>query len=382
MDIISVTSTILFKNSGYAIADLHLHGRYAISVSKNTTPMTLIERAKQKGIQVLGTGDCLYKPWYDDFKPFFDSKEVKIVPTTEVSLHFKRHEKNYAFHFILVFSSFEVIPIIANKLRYWGNVVKIARPELYLEPKDFLDCVREIDEACAFIPAHVFTPYFGVLGRRGFTDISKLGVPISSIETGISADPAMCKSVKTLDKAAIVSFSDAHSSETLGRESTVVKTDIDICKAICKPVMTIECYPELGKYHRSGHRKCNFVLEDFSDRQTCPVCGKPLTLGVADRLLALEQKKSTVPLFVRTIPLAQILTVASGSKAITKKSKALYAQAIQDIGPELYILICATEFELARVLPDLAVKIILDARENKVVIKPGFDGLFGQLCLS
>lgn len=375
----SAISTILIRIRKFAIADLHIHGRYAISASKTSGPKELIAGAIKKGVNILGTGDCLHSLWREEWQLYLYTKDLTIVPTTEVSLHFTR-KRNHAIHFIVAFSNFDAAEKSAQKLSKYGNVTKIARPDLYMEPHNFCDTIREADSGACIIAAHIFTPYFSALGRRGVEDLSELGAEICAVETGISSDPPMCATVETLSDVPLVSFSDAHSPRMIGREATVVDPKLPIADALKNPKLTIECFPEFGKYHRSGHKDCGHSNTGDCADTKCPKCGKTMTLGVHERLLSLKKIDSqAVKPFVRAMPLEQILSASLGLGANSKKIQNMIDESYRKIGPELHVLLFAKPDELALVFDDKTIDLMLAIRQDKVKVKPGYDGVYGEI---
>jgi uncharacterized protein (TIGR00375 family) len=372
-------ANILIEIRKFAIADLHLHGRYAISCSRTAGPKELIEMAVKKGIYILGTGDCLHKEWWNEWQQYLYTKELTIVPTTEVSLHFVR-KRNHAIHFIVVFSNPEAVQKAEHMLCKYGNLEKIARPDIYMKPNNFCDVIHQADNGACIIGAHIFTPYFSVLGRRGVEDISELGVDICAVETGISSDPLMCATVETLSGIPLVSFSDAHSPRMLGREATVIDPNLPIAEALKNPIFTIECFPEFGKYHRSGHKDCGHSNTGDCADTLCPKCGKTMTLGVHERLLSLKKiEGQLVKPFVRVMPLEQILSASLGFGANSKRVQSLVDESFKKIGPELHVLLLAKPDELALMFDDKTIGLILAIREDKVKVKPGYDGVYGEI---
>ncbi|MBP6928962.1 MAG: hypothetical protein KBC24_05230, partial [Caldisericia bacterium] len=364
--------TNLFHNPNLSIADLHLHGKYAISCSRTTTPASIVEMSARKGINLIGTGDILYPPWEKEWRDFLSkpSKSIGVVPTTEISVHFPFGGAKKAFHFILVFSNFEVVDKVRERLLKYGRINDFARPDLYIEPARLEEEIFSSDSESIIIPAHIFTPYFSILGRRGVEKFEDLRISKSPCETGISADPAMCATLKTLEGVSIVSFSDAHSPETIGREATIIENGIPLKKSLMSPLMTIECCPEFGKYHVTGHKPCGVGLREDEDFEICPKCGKKMTLGVAQRIGRLEKSANpkTQP-FKKIIPLNDLLAFSLGLSSPTAKSKKLAEKAIESIGSELYILLEAGEGELEKILPEKTTEMILKVRSGNIRIR-------------
>lgn len=371
-------NSYITDKKNYSIADLHLHSRFAISTSPDLTPGGLIEQMKVKGIDIIGTGDIFHSQWREEMAPFVD--KTSIIPTTEISLHFSVGTKKAAIHLVLVFSSLENADIIAQVLSEFAPVDRLARPDIFMSPDAFCQTIKENDEKCAIIPAHIFTPYFGGLGARGLTSLSVFGNHVKAVETGISADIEMCTSVKALEGYAYVSFSDAHSLQTLGREATIINKKGEVCAEILKPVATIECHPELGKYHFTGHKPCGYSRAEPGTDLKCPVCGHKMKRGVFERIADLEpSSQQNLPQSVKIAPLIEVLRCVQNTAGKTAKQEKLYWKAIESIGNEYYILLLADENELSKCFDEKTINAIIKLRTGKAKIKPGYDGVYGIL---
>lgn len=328
-----------------------------------------------KGLDVIGTGDFFHRQWQEEVSPFIDNK--RIVASTEISLHFNNRGKKIAIHLVLVFSNAQAGADVGRMLSKIAPVERIARPDIFHRPIDFCHRIYEIDENCAIIPAHIFTPYFGGLGSRGMADLEVFDGNIKAVETGISADIEMCASVKVLEKCKFVSFSDAHSLQMLGREATVIKIG-NVSKEILNPQMTIECYPEMGKYHATGHRKCSYSRENDNGSLACPVCGGKMTRGVAERLPMLERTTGVSQPSQKIVPLQDILRCTQGTAGRTEKQGRIYMNAIERIGNEFHILLQADENSLSSVFDDKTTNAITMLRNHKARVIPGYDGRYGS----
>ena len=332
---------------------------------------------KVKGIDVIGTGDILHDQWREEMASFVNN--TSVIPTTEISLHFNTGAKKTAIHLVLVFSSLESAEIIAQVLSEFAPVGRIARPDIFMRPDAFCQTIKENDEKCSIIPAHIFTPYFGGLGARGLNSLSVFGDYVKAVETGISADIEMCTSVKALEGYAYVSFSDAHSLQTLGREATIIKKG-EVCTEIVKPVATIECHPELGKYHFTGHKPCGYSRSEPGADLKCPVCGHKMKRGVFERLHDLEpSSQQDLPPSVKIAPLIEVLRCVQNTSGKTAKQEKLYWKAIESIGNEYYILLLATENELSKCFDEKTINAIIKLRTGNAKIQPGYDGVYGIL---
>ncbi len=308
------------------IADLHIHSKYSRAVSQRMDLFEIGNWADKKGIGLVTTGDWTHPLWLREIKQ--NLKEVspgiyqlakqktKFILTTELSSIYTQGDKVRRIHNLIFSPSIEVVEKINKELQRRGaNLLSDGRPILGISSKDLLALLLEIDENILFIPCHIWTPWFSLFGSKsGFNSIEEsfgeLSQHIYAIETGLSSDPIMNWQIKDLEGRSIVSFSDAHSGPKLGREATVfVSTDTnpvtdfsynDIVGAIRQRVgsklkigYTIEFFPEEGKYHWSGHRTCGIRYNPQEVKEkgvVCPVCKRPLTIGVENRVVDLSEK--------------------------------------------------------------------------------------------
>ncbi len=392
------------------IADFHIHSKY----SRATSPLMDLENldkwARIKGVKVLGTGDFTHPEWFKELKgklipaeqglfKLKNDKGTRFILTSEISCIYSKAGKVRKVH-ILVFSpSLEIVKKINIELDKIGNLKADGRPILGLDAKELAKIVLNISEDCLVVPAHLWTPWFGLLGSKsGFDSIEECFEEYSKYiyagETGLSSDPAMNWRLSDLDKITLISNSDAHSLAKIGREANVFNTELSysaISKAIKskdpkKFLYTIEFFPEEGKYHYDGHRNCNICLtpqESKKYNNICPNCGRPLTIGVLNRANELSDRKEgfkperAIP-FKSLIPLAEIIAeylgVGVGTKAVAKE----YDNLIKNFDSEFDILLNVPEAEFKNItLPEIA-KGIIKVRQGKVFIEPGYDGVFGK----
>lgn len=424
------------------IADLQLHSKYSRAVSPKMDLFEIGRWASRKGIQLVATGDWTHPLWYRHIvenlkesnqgiytlkqKPTDQKNDVYYFLSTEISSIYSQGGKVRRVHNLIFSPSIATCEKIIKRLQSEGaHLLSDGRPIVGISSKDLLEMVLEIDENVLFIPAHAWTPWFAIFGSKsGFDSIEEcfgdLSKYIYAVETGLSSDPIMNWQIKELENRSIVSFSDAHSGPKLGREATVFieknpgdkiqMSDItyhDITGAIKQEVSsrlkigyTIEFFPEEGKYHWSGHRVCNirYNAQEVKEKgETCPVCHKPLTIGVENRVLDLSEKlltnddlvflknkadltfvydkeKKRKP-FVSLIPLLEILAeLNSGSP--TKALRA-YEEITNSFATEFDILLRKPYEEIeARGGKQLseAVRIV---RNRRVYVDPGYDGVFG-----
>ena len=414
------------------IADLHIHSLYSRATSKSSHLLSLAAWAWIKGVQVLGTGDFTHPLWFRELKEMLEPAElgffqlkrgiqadfsspldsapssgflpVRFVLSAEISSIYKRHGKLRKVHNLIIVPDFASAGRVNEALAAFGNLAADGRPVLRLDSRDLLEIVLEKAPGGFLVPAHIWTPWFSLFGSRsGFDSIEEcfgdLSSQIFALETGLSSDPAMNRLVSSLDRFTLISNSDCHSPGKLGREATVFDTRFDffgIKTALQNPcdasghrqlAATIEFYPEEGKYYHDGHRLCGFCCHPYKSRELhglCPVCTKPLTIGVLSRVLDLADRQAPVfppgaPDVYSLIPLQEILAELLGVGPGTKTVMNCYRQLIQQFGPELTILHETPLTELSAAEPPLLAEAIDCMRRSKVQRQEGFDGKFGSI---
>jgi len=415
------------------IADLHFHSKYSRAVSPKMTLENFAIWGKKKGIDILTTTDFTHPLWVNEIeeklkevrKGIFQLKNEELpktffVLTTEVSLIYKQHK----IHLVVFSPNLETVKKINQTLTKKGfNLTADGRPILGTTTPNFMKLLGEIDKNIFVIPAHIWTPWFSLFGSRsGFNSIKecfqKYARKVTAVETGLSSDPLMNWQARELDGRIITSFSDAHSLENLGREVTFLelpkkfeyndlitafKTSYPERVRSKKPyvISTLEFYPEEGKYHYTGHRKCQVCQSPEETKRLgtqCPVCGKQLTVGVAHRVKELsrkekikekEKKEKELKIishpqgihhpFVSLVPLKEIIAEAEGVGPKTKKVQKKYDLAIEKLGGEIKILL---ETPLEKINSILGPKIEEGVRKNRggnIFINPGYDGLYGTV---
>jgi len=393
------------------IADLHIHSKYSRATSKDMDLEELDKWAKIKGIKVLGTGDFTHPEWLKNLKNKLEPAEpglyklkkndrgTRFMLTAEISCIYSKNNRVRKIH-ILVFSpSFEICDKINTQLSWIGNLKSDGRPILGLDAKELAKIVVDASEKCMVVLAHAWTPWFAVFGSKSgfdsieecFEDYSKY---IYAAETGLSSNPEMNWMVSDLDNISLISNSDAHSPKKIGREANVFNTELSysaITQAIkdkdsAKFLYTIEFFPEEGKYHYDGHRNCDISLSPQESKKynnLCPVCGKPLTLGVLNRVEELadrpkgEKPEKFIP-FKSLIPLEEIIANALGVGPATKSVAAEYDKLIKN-HTEFDILLNVSTEELKQIVSNEIVEGIIRVREGKVNLIPGYDGVYGKI---
>jgi len=368
--------------------------------------------ARIKGVGVLGTGDFTHPEWIKNLRTKLEPAEsglfrfkkgdspIRFILTSEISCIYSKKGKVRKIHIIVFAPSFDVVDKINTHLASIGNLKADGRPILGLDAKELAKIVLNISPDCLIVPAHIWTPWFSLFGSKSgfdkiedcFEDYSQY---IYAAETGLSSDPAMNWRLSALDKITLISNSDCHSPQKIGREANSFDAELSyqgILDAIKtkdkkKFLNTIEFFPEEGKYHFDGHRNCNISLKPEESKKynnICPVCGKPLTIGVLNRVAELSDRpegfvpKNSIP-FRSLIPLEEVIAEAMGVTVLSKKVGKEYENITKRCGSELNILLEASIEELKEsTLPEIAEGIIR-AREGKVSIEPGFDGVYGKV---
>jgi len=393
-------------------ADFHLHSKFSRATSPRMDLENLDKWAQIKGIKVLGTGDFTHPVWLEELKEKLEpaesglfkiknnGKETRFILTAEISCIYSKNGRVRKIHNVIFAPSFKVVDKINAHLDCIGNLKSDGRPILGLDAKELAKIVFNASEDCFFVPAHIMTPWFALFGSKsGFDSIEECFEEYSkyiyALETGLSADPQMLWRIPEGQKLTLLSNSDAHSPEKIGREANVFDTEMSypaILEAIKskdpkKFLYTIEFFPQEGKYHFDGHRVCDVRLSPSETKKynnICPNCGKELTVGVLNRIaqIATEPEgfrpKNTIP-FKSLVPLREIVAEALGMTVVTKRVEQEYNNLLEKGGSELEILIDSSRKDIEAIsLPEIAEGIIR-VREGKVFIEPGYDGVYGTV---
>ncbi len=402
------------------IADLHIHSYLSRATSKDLTLEQLHRWAQLKGITVVGTGDFTHPRWFAELReklvpaedglfalredlareihvPAACSAPVRFLLSVEVSSIYKRDGKVRKVHNLAYAPDFETAARIATRLSQIGNIASDGRPILGLDSRNFLEIVLGSSPDAFLVPAHVWTPWFSALGAQsGFDAITEcfadLAGEIFAIETGLSSDPSMNWRLSALDRYALISNSDAHSPEKLGREANLFGCDLSyfalrdaLRNQREKFLGTVEFFPEEGKYHFDGHRNCGVVLTPTEAREMkglCPSCGKRLTAGVLGRVETLADRpegarpEGAKP-FRSLIPLTELLGELVGTKAGSIRVRREYERLLDRVGPELVVLGDLPIEEFSRGGLPLFGEAITRMRAGQVHLQPGYDGEYG-----
>ncbi|MBI2600363.1 DNA helicase UvrD [Candidatus Daviesbacteria bacterium] len=402
------------------VADLHIHSRFSRACSQQLNIPNLVEWANLKGINLLGTGDFLHPLWLTELKSqltedgsgflTFKNSPVKFVLTVEIASIYSHKGKGRRVHNLVFMPDLDCATRFQQALfTKRATLASDGRPIVGIPSKDLLYMALEVSSKALFVPAHIWTPWFGVFGSESGYDSLKdcfedLTDKVYAIETGLSSDPAMNWRVGELDTRSIISCSDAHSLPNIGRESTVVNRSLQegfqgLLEAVKSQdlVGTIEFYPEEGKYHYTGHRNCNVKYSPEQTRQNstiCPKCGRGLTVGVMERVETLASRSSSElkvrneegmiksealqrPGYKMLVPLLQIIAEAFGSMPTSQKVLNEYKKLVMALGGEIKVLTKVDISEVAKISGSKIAEGIDKVRKGDLVIDPGYDGVYG-----
>ena len=399
------------------IVDLHIHSKYSRACSKDLELPKIARACERKGIDVVSTGDFTHPAWFasiqenlrEEAEGIFvlrdGSSPTKFILGTELACIYKHRDAVRRLHLCVFAPSITAVAALNKKLEDRGcNLRSDGRPILGLSAKALLQIMLDIDPAFMMVPAHAWTPWFAIFGSKsGYNAIEEcfeeLTPHIRTIETGLSSDPLMNRRLSALDSISLISNSDAHSLDKLGREANVFDLDritySSITQAITsgdrtKFLYTIEFYPEEGKYHFDGHRDCGVSLHPRESARAgfkCPQCKKPLTIGVMNRVEELaDRSEELVPMdrfvgYKKIVPLAEIIACVEGVGAASKKVRTVYDQLIRDVGNEFHVLLDASHDAIAQCAGDAMAEAIMRVREGTISIEPGYDGVYGKVTI-
>lgn len=403
-------------------ADLHIHSKYSRATSRDCDAPHLDLWARYKGIGLLGTGDFTHPAWREELAAQMEEAEEglyalrkdarlpegpgggggrpRFVVSGEISCIYKRRGKTRKVHNLILLPSLEAAETLSHRLEAIGNIRSDGRPILGLDSQDLLEITLESCPAAIFIPAHIWTPHFSMLGAfSGFESIEEcfggLSSHIHALETGLSSDPAMIWRVSALDGHTLVSHSDAHSPAKLGREADLLECPMTY-PALSRALETgegfggtVEFFPEEGKYHLDGHRACGVRLtpaETIRLGGRCPVCGRKVTIGVEHRVEALADRPpgfipSGAKPFESLVPLPEVISASTGLSLASKKTQAAYFELLHALGPEFYILRQASLGDIEKAGGPILAEGIRRLRAGQVLREAGYDGKYGVISL-
>lgn len=404
------------------IGDLHIHSRYSRATSRELTPEHLDLWARKKGIDIVGTGDFTHHAWRAELSEKLEPAEPglymlkndlalrhssasgdrhpRFVISGEISSIYKKNGKTRKVHSLILLPSLEAAEILSKRLEAIGNIHSDGRPILGLDCHDLLAITLDVCPEAIYVPAHIWTPHFSLFGAfSGFDTIEEcfeeLTPHIHALETGLSSDPSMNRRLSALDSYQLISNSDAHSPGKLGREANLLDISMSydgLYGAIQRGeglAGTIEFFPEEGKYHFDGHRKCHLCLSPSQARQyngICPVCGKKLTMGVLHRVEQLADRQDDFCLpgmrpFENLVPLPEVIAACMGSSSASVKVTRQYEHMLEELGNEFHILRNASLDDISRIGGQLTAQGIRHLRDGQVDWRPGYDGEYGTMRL-
>ena len=386
-------------------ADFHIHSAYSRATSVDMTIPSISHWSKLKGIKLIGTGDFTHPAWLRELKEqlipvegnLFKYDDTYFILTVEVSNIYHKHSKIRKIHNLLFVPSFDAVDRINSLLGKYGKLESDGRPIILLDSEIMVKMVLSLVPDAFIVPAHIWTPWFSLFGSQsGFDTIEECfgdeTAHISAIETGLSSDPPMNWLWSALDRLAFISNSDAHSPKNIGREANCLECKLnysDIISTIksqdpSRFLFTIEFFPEEGKYHWDGHRRCEMRIapaESIANNNICPNCGKPVTIGVMHRVIMLSDRSkprnNRIPCY-HLIPLAEIIADILGVSKNTKQVANEYHKLLH-WWTELDCLLDIPYKELQNVTSDEMAHSICAVREGRVDILPGYDGVYGKI---
>jgi len=403
------------------IADLHNHSRFSRACSPELTIPNLDKWAGIKGVNLITVADFTHPIWIKEceemLEPDGDSgfyfykkgnKTVRFMFTTELAFIYKQGGKTRRIHDVVLAPNLQAVKKLNKELDKRGfNLKSDGRPILGMPDKDFLKLIKEVDEEFEIIPAHVWTPWFAIFGSKsGYDSVEEcygeMSKYIFALETGLSSDPPMNWRVSANDPYILVSNSDSHSLQNIGREANVFEMDEDKItykelirilkqKDLKRFLYTIEFFPEEGMYHFDGHRDCNISFkpkETIKHKGMCPKCKKPLVIGVDYRVEQLADREEGFvskdkPGFKKLIELDKIIAQSLGMRGRkSKKVLSYYYDLVGKFASELDILLDISEEELVKEnIEPVIIEGIKRARQGNLKIKPGYDGTYGEITI-
>ena len=391
-----------------------------MATSKEGTPENLDFWARKKGISLIGTGDFTHPVWREELKERlvsegnglyhlrdayvkeesrkFPGEGTRFVVSGEISSIYKKNGKTRKVHNVILLPSLEAADAMAQRLEKIGNIHSDGRPILGLDSHDLLEMMLDVCPEGILIPAHIWTPHFSVLGAKsGFDSVEEcfeeLAPYIHALETGLSSDPAMNWRISKLDRYQLVSNSDAHSPSKLGREANLLDIDCSY-EGLYRAIQTgeglegtVEFFPEEGKYHFDGHRKCGVSLSPVEAERLggiCPVCGKKLTMGVDHRVEQLADRaegfvKKDGKKYESLVPLPEVISACMGYSTASKKVQGCFEQMIQTLGTEFDILRNVPSEDIKSCAGERIAEGIENVRTGNVKRIPGYDGEYGKI---
>lgn len=399
------------------IGDFHIHSRFSRATSPSLNLQSLVENARIKGLDLLGTGDITHPKWFAEVSEQLEDddsgvlylkddaeKRPRFVLTSEVATVFQYQNKSRKIHHCIILPSFETAEQFSDAIRQKGNLEEDGRPILNMTSAELVEILSTISSEAEIYPAHAWTPWWSLFGSNfGFDSLEDCygdySSKINALETGLSSDPPMNWHASKLDRLTLLSNSDCHSAYPfrLGREANILDLEkLDYTSLIdairkrgrSRVISTIETKPEYGKYHWTGHRNCGVSMPAERSRKLgakCPKCGRRLTRGVEERVAELADratgiKPKNAPDYIYAYPLQELIAEMMGeSTPLSKKVQQIYDKAIAAFENEFNATLFAPIDSVAEVLGKETAKLIEAIRNDTAEIVPGYDGVYGRL---
>lgn len=400
------------------VADLHIHSRYSRATSERMCVEEIARFAKIKGLNLVGTGDFTHPKWYDELRqglaPVSDTglysladdvaSPVRFMVTAEIGTLSTSKDEVKKVHHVILTPNLETAAQVNDVLSRYADLQVDGRPTLKVEPPALVEEVMEASSENMVFPAHAWTPWFSIFGAfSGFDSVEEcygdMTKHVHALETGLSSDPPMNWRLSKLDRFTLVSNSDAHSywPWRIGREANVFELEEQSYRNVVNAIrlkdtqrfrFTIETDPAYGKYHWTGHRNCHVALsprEAMKLADICPVCRRKLTKGVEQRVEELADRPEgfrpdNAIGFKRLLPLSEVIsTVVGADSPSAQKVWTIYNALVERFGDEYTVLIDASKEELRVVAGEEVAENVVNIREGKAKVVPGYDGVYGQL---
>jgi len=380
-------------------ADLHIHSRFSAATSEKMTIQNIAFVAPLKGIDIVGTGDCLHSGWMEEIKRCevvdegtFKFDKTRFILSCEIEAHKRVHH-------LLYFPSFSAAEDFKERIRSKSkNLETDGRPNVDMSGEELAEIARDVDALVG--PAHAFTPYTAIYAsfnslKECYGDLTDY---ISFVELGLSADTDFADKIQELHRLTFLTNSDCHSphparvAREFNRFEVNDATFNEIKKAILrtdgnKPLLNVGLPPQEGKYHESACRSCytHYTLEEAQRRRWKCSCGKRIKKGVKDRIneradFPEPQHPDHRPPYVHLIPMTEIITKAVGQQnPFTQTVNRRWSELVSIFKSEINVLLDCEIEDIAKATAPAITEAIQAFREKKVIIHPGGGGQYGRI---
>ncbi len=364
---------------------------------------TLAIEAARKGIQLLGTGDCLHPEWLNQIKQMDQSGDgIFVHGTTSFVLTVEVEDTRRVHHLIILPAISKAEELYEYFKRYSHDIDSDGRPSIRLTGEEIAEHARDAEALIG--PCHAFTPWTALYAyhdslRECYGDLVDY---ISFIELGLSADTTYADRITELHRLTFLTNSDAHSPYPirLAREFNrfeMADLSFDALKAAIerrkgyRPVLNVGVPPAEGKYNESACIRCyqHYSLTEASVRRWRCKCGGMIKKGVRDRVNELADCDSGMhpphrPPYLHLIPLAEIISLAIQRSVSSKAVTSIWESLLAEFGTEVNVLVDAPieEYEQNGMDIDPRVLSAIKAfRAGKIAIEPGGGGKYGTIHL-